>query len=757
MSQTAELSSPVATTPPDNKTGARFGRWPSVAVSALVLLLSVAFFLTTAVRADLPASAAVLGLLGLVVTQLLPGVLVWRCVRPNRGWWIEDVMMGLAVGFMLAIAAQIVAGLLQWPWLSAALPLALAVVLLAVPRSRARIRRVRTSALPLWWMPAVAATSLFGLQDLRQYYNREPLEWASGFRAPYIDAYLHLAMSGQLQRRGPISFPWVENAPMAYHWFSHAWIAQVATVSGIGLDEVLFRFMPALMPLAIVLVVAIAAVRITGVPWTGPVAALLCIAGSELNLFGLTTLGYPMAPLSPSLAPSVPLLIAIVILLVFRWRHQMGRVGLLLIPLLALTASGTKGSTMPLVVAGVGLAFVVMILFDRTRLKGLFLDGVLTAGALIVALVVVFQGSDSGLHVQFHDAAMSTPAITRVGAITTTSMAFSSLVAVLAILARGTGLLWRLKTAEGRRDPATWLLIGGGFAGAAAVAVFSHPGASQYYFARTAGPLLAIGSAVGLVTMVRELQSRWWRAVLIGLAFGPFFILLPIWTIGLIQPNHGGLIHATKMILVGLAVLVVAGAVAWFLTPRMRFTAFFAAVTVAILAGGVTMVTRIQIEAGPVPPLRPVKSTAYLAVGTEQIAAARWIRDHSDVNDVVMTNRHCTTPIEPVKCDSRRFVVGAYSERQMLVEAWTPTVEANKRGPEGRDSITVDYWKPEILQLNDSFVAQPDAAKAQQLKDLGVRWIYVEFTRPHADTLEPFAKERYRNGSAAVYEFTKAG
>jgi hypothetical protein len=33
----------------------------------------------------------------------------------------------------------------------------------------------------------------------------------------------------------------------------------------------------------------------------------------------------------------------------------------------------------------------------------------------------------------------------------------------------------------------------------------------------------------------------------------------------------------------------------------------------------------------------------------------------------------------------------------------------------------------------------------------------VDFTRPHAATLEPFAKERYRNGYAAVYEFPEAG
>jgi len=756
MSQTVEKPSEVETAPPEGA-GGRLGRWFSTSFSVLVLLVATAFFLGTAVKADLPVGAAIMALLGLVVTQLLPGALIWRLVRPLRGWWIEDVMMGLAIGIMLGIGAQIPAGLLEQPWMSAALPLLIAVALLAVPKTRARIRRVRTSSLPLWWMPTVTVTALFGLQDLHQYYHREPLTWASGFRAPYIDAYLHLAMAGQLQHRGPTSFPWVENAPMGYHWFSHAWIAQVATVSGTGLDEVLFRFMPSLMALTIVLAVAIAAVRLSGRPWTGPVAALLAIGGSELNLFGMSTPGYPMAPLSPSLALSVPLLVVIVVLLYFHWRSEIPRLGLVLIPLLALAASGTKGSTMPLIVAGVGLAFVAMILFDRSRLKSLVLDGVLTAGALLVALVVVFQGSESGLHVQFHEAAMSTPAITRVGKITTTSMAFSSIIAVLGIFARGTGLLWRLRTSEGRRDPMTWLLLGGGFAGAAAVAVFTHPGASQYYFARTAGPLLAIGSALGLVVIVDQLASRAWRAIAIGLVLGPFFVLLPLWTVGAIVPNHGGLIHAMRLIGVALLVLLIAGAIAWAITPRMRFTAFAAAITIAILAGGVTTVVKLQVDALPVPTLRPVKPDAYLAVGRDQIAAARWIRDHSDINDLVMTNRHCTMPVEPKKCDSRRFVVGAFSERQMLVEAWTPTVQANELGPEGRDSITVDYWKPDILALNDGFVAQPDAQKARKLEDLGVRWVMVDFTRPHAATLEPFAKERMRNGYAAVYELPKAG
>src|SRR5882757_4592223 len=139
---------------------------------------------------------------------------------------------------------------------------------------------------------------------------------------------------------------------------------------------------------------------------------------------------------------------------------------------------------MPLIVAGLALAFAAMILFDRSRLRPLLIDGVLSVGMLLVAYVAVFRGSSSGLHIQLHDAAMQTPSLTRLGTLSTTTMVLSSLLAVLGILARGTGLLWRLRTAEGRRDPITWVLLGGGLAAAGAVAVFTHPGLSQWYFAR---------------------------------------------------------------------------------------------------------------------------------------------------------------------------------------------------------------------------------------------------------------------------------
>lgn len=107
--------------------------------------------------------------------------------------------------------------------------------------------------------------------------------------------------------------------------------------------------------------------------------------------------------------------------------------------------------------------------------------------------------------------------------------------------------------------------------------------------------------------------------------------------------------------------------------------------------------------------------------------------------------------------DSRRWVVAAFSERQMLLEGWTATPRSTDLAPLGRQSIYIDYWKPELLALNDGFIANPDAAAAAKLSAMGVRWVFVDFTRPHARTLEPFAQLRFHTPGADVYELPRTG
>jgi hypothetical protein len=96
--------------------------------------------------------------------------------------------------------------------------------------------------------------------------------------------------------------------------------------------------------------------------------------------------------------------------------------------------------------------------------------------------------------------------------------------------------------------------------------------------------------------------------------------------------------------------------------------------------------------------------------------------------------------------------VTAFTERQSLVEGWAYTPEAARLAPNGRDSITVDYWQPDILRLNDDFIAAPTERAHRRLWDLGVRWAYVENTMEHADSLAPYATKRFGTDAASAWQ-----
>jgi hypothetical protein len=732
--------------------------------------LALAAWLALAISADLPFSSTLRLLAALSLTQVLPGVLIWRAVRPRNGSWLEDLAMGFAIGSVIAIGAQIVAATSRMPWLSTGISLGIVIVLVAVPPCRRRICEAQTAWEPWWFGPLTSLATVAVLPMVLDYFPQVPLTWTSGFQRPQVDAYFHLALAGELAHRGPAAFPWVASEQLSYHWFSHAWVANLSVVSGVELDQTFFRFMPTVLPLAVALIIATAAARITGKAWAGPVAALLTLAGGDLSIFGQPTVNHPLNPASPSLGLSAPMLVALVVVLVCRWRREARAGAFILIPALALAIAGTKGSALPLVVAGMGMSIAAALLFNRRLLPVLILEGLVLVACLETAVAVIFHGAEGGMTVDLRLAPQAAPLFGWLGGLdavrTDGALAFVSVVMMFGVLARGAGMLLLFVTPKGRRDPLTWFLAGGGLAGVGALAVFAHPSSSQIYFANNAIPLLALGSTAGLASLVDRMGTRVVRPVLIGLVAGVFLVLLPSLLLGVLSPA-GGIPQATRQLEIAGAVLVLACfLVALFLRPLRG--ALLGTVVVTLLVAGVTSVADAAVDAGTsvvgnitvvantpgATPVRaqtePLTSRDFLATSRDEINAARWIRDHSSIDDLVMTNRHCITPVAPYRCDSRRFVVAAFSERQVLLEGWS-SARSTELAPLGRQALYINYWKPQLLALNDRFIAKPDAVAAAKLSRMGVRWVFVDFTRPHAGTLEPFAHLKYHNSGVAVY------
>jgi hypothetical protein len=729
-------------------------RWVRPLVGLSSLMATLAVLLGFAIQAGLPVGTT-LRLLGVVLLcQLLPGVLIWRAVRPVEGWWPVDLALGFPIGTALAIGAQVAAGTFGLPWLSLGVGPAVSATLLALPWTRRRILAARTVPLPLWWVPLVCSACLVAVAQLVNYFGSVPLRWADGARVIEVDTYFHLALAGELAHRGPGAFPYVSTDELAYHWFSHAWVAQLSVASGAGLDQVLLRFMPALMPLAVAAVTAAAAVTLSRRPWTGPLAAVLAMAGGDLSPFGKGTPGYPIAPYSPSLGLAAPLLVAAVVVIGLRWRGQLRTGGVLLVPVLTFAAAGSKGSTVPLLVVGLALAAVAIAVLDRRRLPMVLLDLGLVCASLVLALILVFHGATTGLRFDPIAAITSTYTFALIGGPPTgTALAWSAGVAMLAVLSRGLPALGLLSTRAGLKDPLSWLLLGAGGAGAAAVVTLYQPGLSQVYFARSADPLLALGAALGILTLVDRLKLRLSWAVGIAVVAGPVLVLAPARLIG--SPTGAvGLPKVLNFLALAGGTLAVAAVLALLVTRRQRLRVLTAALTLTLLMGGVTSLV-VGVHRTPPGRSNPVTSDYPGAVTVDQVRAARWIRDHSAVDDLVMTNRHCQTP-NTESCDPRRFALTAFSERQFLVEGWSYTPHSEQGSPEfGPGGIYVPYWRPDLLRLNDGFIDHPDQQSADRLRQLGVKWVLVDRIQAHAaSTLEPWARLRYALPTADVYEFT---
>jgi hypothetical protein len=623
---------------------------------------------------------------------------------------------------------------------------------------------------PWWFAPATAVASLAPVPQFLGYASANRPSYAVP-TAPHVDTYLHQALASELLTRGPVAWPTVAGEDLGYHWFTHAWLAQVAATSGVELDAVVTRVMPALMPMAVVLAVAVAGLRLSGKGWVGVVAAVLTVVGGRFNPFGLPDLAFPITPLSPTLALGAPTLVLLVTVLALRWRGEMLRGAWVLVPLLAVVCAGTKGSTAPLVVAGLALAVAAMLLWNRRLLVPALVDLLVVGAGLVFAVIFVFHGSSAGLRLGTTNAAKQTLLADALTALPSPELLrLAVVVALVGGLSRAALAVVLPFHEDTRRDPLTWVLVGSCFAAACAVALFSHPGRSQAYFYLTAIPLASLASALGLERLLRAHGRRTLGLVVgAGVVGGLFTHVLPRLVAGdLRERAYTQAWHMVWLTIACFVVVAVLAAVAPGLFSRARpgrphlsrrpapVALVAAAVAGALLVAGsasaaVSLGSAITTPAvaGKVPLTWPN------AVSQGQIDVARYIRDHSGVEDLVMTNRHCTVPREPFGgCDSRRWLVTAFSERQSLVEGWTATPEATRRAPNGRDSITVDYWKPDVLRLNDRFTRTPDAADQRALWDLGVRWVYLENTMPHADSLAPYAVERFRTADASAWQLS---
>lgn len=764
--------------------------WPPVALLVLATTAVLWFY-----GVDVGTSAAFTGYI--VGCVALPGTLVWRAVMNPGRWFGADVAAGTAVGYAGEVALYIVGRWVDVPLLVLAWPVGVVGTFLAVPRLRRYLRGAhdapRPPALWSWCLAAiVAATVLWSVKFFRWY----GLTWP-GYANVDTDSPFHLALIGEAKHHMPMQIPWLAGEPLYYHWFVYAEMAATSWVTGIEPQVLLLRL--AVLPMlgAFVVLVAALAVRLLGAWWTGiaaPAVTLFVLAPDPyawpLPTFHITNAFGPVDDGSvlrltvwtgPTQTFGALLFVPVVLVLVELLRRQAtGVAAWLLFGLMVAAVAGAKATYLPLLVAALLLVIAGRAVADRKLHRPAAGAAGIALGIGLCAQVVLFGGTaQGGLHIGALKN-LNLAGITGTGVLAGPGLWRPLL--VLAVTAWCWACVWAGISGLVRRrqvlEPAVLLLIGLGVAGAGATLLLVQQGDSQRFFFEAARPYLSVAAVAGLAAVLRPAASPRVRvlmllgAVCAGAVVARVTRSLDRTTMPATWNTPGPTHLVAELVwpylaLAGCAAVAIV-ALAFFRrsVPLLRGTSH--ALVIALLAGfGVAATvqnyTRLVADGARQGwrgdtlrqrPADPMVPGPLVTEGTRE--AGRWLRGHSDPDDLIATNAHCL-PARYTQCVNLHFAVAAYTERRVLVEGWGFTHRSHQLAKEqGTWMGFVPYWDREKLAANDAVFQTPTVAGAGLLRSrYRVRWLFVDETGPVPNMPGDVAAFRFRSGRTAVYELVE--
>ncbi|MCW3814126.1 hypothetical protein ONA91_06605 [Micromonospora sp. DR5-3] len=700
-----------------------------------------------------------------LLAVLLPGTLVFRALRRRPHTLVEDLALGAAVGLVLELAAWAACTALGVPGWLRLWPIAVLVPFAAVPRLRRHWRVRYDTAAPAGWAWSLAGVVAgFTLYLYGSFLAVNPVLPRDEGQAQYLDLAYQLSLAGAATHQVPPDLPQVAGEPLHYHWFGFAHVAATSLVSGVDLPTVYFRLgVPALCALAAVLV-AVVGWRITGRPYAGVVAAALLFTVGEFGfengwrqLFGSQATFIVWG--SPSMTYSWVLLLPLIAALgelVGRARGvrvpAFGRGAWLLVVLFLAASTGAKASSLPVVLAALAFTAALALLVRRRLPRAVLVAAGLCVAAQLFATAVLFAFESHGVTLDPFSGLRTYVPAGGPAALTALVWAAVAVAFLLNLQLRLAGILALLRHRRWRLEPVQVFLLGGALAGPAIYLLVGHPGSSNQYFTRTGFAFGVLLSGWGWVEVADRaaLSARGRR--LLGAAAAGFAVLLTAVQLGSAISTPATPAYAPVLPLLcwagALAAVAVVVALYWPALcgrwPRLAGRGGLLLLTAVLVAGAPGLV----LDAAAARKYPNGGAYAVVAMPASRVEAARWVRAHSDPDDVLATNVHCRAVVDGW-CDARSFWLSGYAERSVLLEGWAfaPRVVGRPEGP------YAPFWDAARQRANDEAFTAPTAAGLAALRDrYGVCWLVVDrVVAPEAPELRSLADLRFTNSRMAVY------
>lgn len=691
---------------------------------------------------------------------LTPGTLVWRAViahhdRANVAYpafrtVLEDVVCGAAIGYLIELPTYCIARWIGHPRLYLLIPITLILGFVAH-----RLHSKSEKSQPLTPIGNRQAWILLGIVLYIVVWLGNTvfadLSMSNLAPIPDYDEPFHLSLLGEFRHHFPPIYPFIESEGLPYQWFVHAHMAASTWATGLEAVLVYRRFDPVILVALALLGSAVVTMRLAGRVWPGVLApVILALVGSfdisgtfpgqaaseERFLLGPVLVHSPTQTFGWVLA--IPATLLAVELVRRGSRFPLPSWALFLAVLIGL--SGAKATFLPIFLAGFVLVAVQSSWSQRRIAWTPILGVVATAAVLLVTQQLIYAGESNTLGWQpLAVVGHFRRFLGLQGGGIFGDVLISSTV-LLCWVIPGTGALGLFLTAERRRDERLWWLLGAIASGYGALFAFGHGGMSQLYFGRSVAPLVAILSAWGISELFPQGTTRAVGRRAVAVAVGGGLIL---WAARSITEQWRSpveidgdqqlrpVVHFAFNIPALLTIITLMFVIRLLLRDmskrRLSLSLRFAVVFLVGLGLARTFAFATQVvpdQGGP--------QQLKLRIGEGGVAAARWLRDHSDPEDRIITNAHCAPTNDSKMCDNRHFWMAALTERRIVLEGWGYTVQATRGLTADEYRFTNPFWgDPSFLAENDALFTNPSSAALESfLERHPANWLLVDRSLP---------------------------
>jgi hypothetical protein len=670
-----------------------------ISFGSLLSLLSVYVFRTSAFRD---------------ISWLFPGaILIFLMCHPSvrRKFLSCEIQKTEARDLSFLYSSAIFALSLFWIW---ALPL----VIVPFAFNAYRSRRAQLT------IASLSVAAVIGSQVLKSNSNSW---WIFSHDQMYLEGF-----SEAIYRYGPNDNMHLVGHGFPYHWFSLLWSAVITHAANLSPLIALGKILPIVAILTCINLLWLIARQHSKL--AGYIAVSSFVIGS--NAINWTAIRFTASP---------TFLFSLIWLLAFAYVFQLAlsskRFGLdVALALLLIGAFGGKVTHGIIILGGLGLVLVLETVRHRRfsgYLRLLQIYGVLSLATIFVYLLVYRGQSIGGRMLSFSPGELGF----QVGVAYMSSSKWIWMAATIAVLV-GCSSLFIIslhKASQSESDRVLNVFCIGSFMVSLPLTFFlAQDGGSQGYFLLSASVIILIPASKVIAELITSTnRPRLSIGTALTLLFCAFFCYTAVrfWdsTPAGIDLYRFGLIIKVSVFVIPAVVFVV---VRTFVKGERQNHGLILLFVVFLLFGLFHRTSAIETyfkNFSESTHIEPISGSR------DRVVALTWLRNNSEENDIIATNRYCIPYIEP--CIKRWYLVSAISRRRVLAEGF------GYGFPVG-DGNTVATER----SLNSSeFGRKPNQHLWEYLTSSNVRWFVVDAAAGRVtDSWKPFATVVFQNSEMKI-------